>query len=82
MANNDVISSLIVEVNPDFAESAETALNAFSGVEVHERHSDKLVVTIEAESVEASAQMAENFSSIPGVLAVNLIYMNCEGVYE
>ncbi len=82
MAANDVISSLVVEVAPGSADDVAAALEKLSGVEVHETHETRLVVTIEAESVGASSTMAGSFSRIPGVLTVNLVYVNCEGLYD
>ena len=49
-----------------------------AGVEVHERKGYKLVVTIEADTVDASSDTAGSFVGIPGVLGVNLVYCNFE----
>ena len=73
-----VISSLVIETLPDFTESAAEALAAMEGVEVHETNEYKLVVTIEAESTDASHAIASSFIQVEGVIGVNLIYFNFE----
>jgi nitrate reductase NapD len=73
-----VISSLIVEVKPQAAHQAKLALEACPGVEVHEVRGHQIVVTIEADSIEASHARASSFVNLPGVLNVNLVYFNCE----
>ncbi len=76
-----VISSLVVETAPGCAEAAAEALAALSGVEVHERQGHKLVVTIEAPSVQASHERASSFIQVEGVTGVNLVYCNFEDEY-
>lgn len=73
-----VISSLVVEAVPDSVESVAAALAAIEGVEVHEVNGYKIVVTIEAPSTGASHQTSSRFVEIPGVLNVNLVYVNFE----
>lgn len=73
-----VISSLVVEAVPDAVEAVAEALGALEGVEVHEINDYKIVVTVEAASAGASHKMASRFVEIPGVLNVNLIYVNFE----
>ena len=48
------------------------------GVEVHEVNGYKIVVTIEASSTGASHELSSRFIQIPGVLNVNLVYVNFE----
>ena len=76
-----VISSLVVETAPACAEAAAEALAALPGVEVHERQGHKLVVTIEAPSVQASHERASSFIQVEGVTGVNLVYCNFEDEY-
>lgn len=76
-----VISSLVVETVPGCAEAAAKALAALPGVEVHERQGHKLVVTIEAPSVQASHERASSFIQVEGVTGVNLVYCNFEDEY-
>ncbi len=76
-----VISSLVVETAPERAEAVARALAALPGVEVHERQGHKLVVTIEAATVEASHGRASSFIQVEGVTGVSLVYCNFEDEY-
>ncbi len=78
MQDHTVISSLIVRVLPDHGESAAARLASIEGVEVHEKLEGKIVVTIEAPTVDASHDTAASFSEIPGVIGVDLVYVNFE----
>jgi len=73
-----VISSLVVETAPEYTESVAKRLPDFAGVEVHEVNGYKIVVTIEAETVDASHDTANELALVEGVLNVNLIYLNFE----
>ncbi|WP_302963120.1 chaperone NapD [uncultured Adlercreutzia sp.] len=73
-----VISSLIVEARPEAVPAVADALAALEGVEVHEVNGYKIVVTIEAPSTGASHEVSSRMVSIPGVLNVNLVYVNFE----
>ena len=73
-----VISSLVVETLPESTEAAAQELSAIEGVEVHETNGCKIVVTIEAETVDASHSTASSFVNICGVTGVNLVYANFE----
>lgn len=73
-----VISSLVVETEPDHTAAVARALAALDGVEVHEVNGVKVVVTIEATSSSASHAIASSFIGIPGVTNINLIYVNFE----
>ena len=73
-----VISSLVVETTPDATEAAAAALAGFESVEVHEIHGYKVVVTIEAETLDESHDIAAAFIAVPGVTNINLIYVNFE----
>lgn len=74
-----VISSLVVETVPRFAEAVAEHLGALDGVEVHEVRGDgKLVVTIEAETVDGSHSVASSFIGFEGVTGINLVYVNFE----
>ncbi len=73
-----VISSLVVRALPDRIEDAAARLASIEGVEVHETLDSKIVVTIEAPTVDASHSTAASFSEIPGVIGVDLIYVNFE----
>lgn len=73
-----VISSLIVETTPSHTSEVAQALACCDGVEVHEINGCKIIVTIEAQTVEASHDRASSFITYQGVLAVDLIYVNFE----
>ena len=60
-----VISSLVVETMPD-------------RTEVHETNGHKIVVTIEADTVDDSHDIASGFIGIEGVTGINLVYANFE----
>lgn len=72
------ISSLVVETNPEHTASVAESLEALESVEVHEIHQNKVVVTIETATVDASHEIASSFIKYPGVLNVNLVYANFE----
>ena len=48
-----VISSLVVETAPDYTQAVSKKLIEYTGVEVHEINDYKIVITIEAETVDA-----------------------------
>lgn len=73
-----VISSLVVECAADSVDAVAAELACREGVEVHERNGYKLVVSIEAETVDASSNTANAFVTVPGVVGVNLVYCNFE----
>lgn len=73
-----VISSLVVNTVSDSTTKVAQALSVMEGVEVHEVVESKLVVTLESETVDSSADAAAKFQDVPGVLSVNLIYVNFE----
>ena len=73
-----VISSLVVEALPESVEAVSEALGKIEEVQVHEVNDYKIVVTIEAASTTDSHAIASRFIEIPGVLNVNLVYVNFE----
>lgn len=73
-----VISSLVVETAPERTDEVAAALAERDGVEVHEKNGYKLVVTIEAETVDDSHAIASAFINIEGVTGINLVYANFE----
>ncbi len=73
-----VISSLVVECVQGYVDQVKSQLEATDGVEVHEVHDYKLVVTIEAETVDDSHDIANSFVPLTGVIGVNLVYLNWE----
>ena len=73
-----VISSLVVDAVPGTEDAIAQSLAAIDGVEVHNREENRLVVTIEAETVDASHAVASSFIEIDGVMNINLVYANFE----
>lgn len=73
-----VISSLVVDAAPGTEHSITERLFAIDGVEVHSQEENRLVVTIEAETVDASHAIASSFIEIEGVMNINLVYANFE----
>ena len=74
------ISSLIVECAPAACDAVVAELAAREGVEVQgvDVEQGKVVVTIEAEGVNASHDIASDFINIDTVRGVDLIYANFE----
>lgn len=78
----------MIETLPEQVDEVAAALAAIPGVEVHEtleampgtRGSSvgKVVVTIEADTVEASQATANGFVGIDGIIGIDLIYANFE----
>ena len=73
-----VISSLVVETAPEYTGAVAARLPGFDGVEVHEVQGYKIVITIEADTVDASHDTASEIALVEGVLNVNLVYLNFE----
>ena len=73
-----VISSLVVETAPDYTQAVSQKLIEYTGVEVHEINDYKIVITIEAETVDASHDLASEIALLTGVLNVQLVYLNFE----
>ena len=53
-------------------------LPGLPGVEVHGIEGYKIVITIEAETVDESHGIANSIIPITGVIGVNLVYLNFE----
>ncbi|MGJ7921557.1 chaperone NapD [Neobacillus sp. LXY-4] len=74
-----VISGLYVETIPGQAKGVAASLDQIAGVEVHHIQDDyKIVLTIEADTIEKSYKTAESFNKINGILAICLVYTNFE----
>ena len=73
-----VISSLVVETAPDYTDAVAAQLPAVAGVEVHGVEGHKVVITIEADTVDESHGIANDIATWTGVINVNLIYLNFE----
>ena len=73
-----VISSLVLECLPGREEEVARAAASVPGVEVHGVREGKVVITIEAPSVDDSAEIANGLVSADGVIGINLVYVNFE----
>ena len=78
------ISSLVVDALPDSLGQVAEALDAIDGVEVQgtDITTGRIVVTIEAPSIDASHKIASGFIDIPNVFNVNLVYVSVEDELE
>ena len=76
--DHGVISSLVVETAPEYTDAVSKELAGLDGVEVHGVDGYKIVITIEAETVDESHAIASGMINITGVIGVNLIYVNFE----
>ena len=73
-----VISSLVVETAPAYTDAVARELPQRAGVEVHEVNGYKIVITIEADTVDESHDITDAIALMTGVLNVNLVYLNFE----
>lgn len=74
-----VISGIYIETIPGQATIAASALQKIDGVEVHHIEDNfKIILTIEAETINDSYKIAETFKPIDGVLTICLAYSNFE----
>ena len=76
--DHGVISSLVVETAPEYTDAVAERLRDIEGVEVHGVEGYKIVITVEAETVDASHAIASDMIAITGVIGVDLIYVNFE----
>lgn len=73
-----VISSYVIDTVPEKREQVASTISVFEGVEIHGHEKHQLIVTIEADSVDATYALATKLSQVDGVLATNLVYCNFE----
>jgi len=73
-----VISSYVIDTLPKKCAQVTEALSGFEGVEIHGNENHRLIVTIEADSVDATYALATKLSQVDGVLTTNLVYCNFE----
>lgn len=76
--DHGVISSLVIETAPEYTDAVAAKLAELDGVEVHGIDGYKIVITIEAETVDDSHAVASSMINIAGVIGVNLVYVNFE----
>lgn len=74
-----VISGLLIEAETNKATDVAHHLSKIDGVEVHRIVDDfKIVITIEAETVDESYKIADSFNDIENIVTVCLVYSNFE----
>jgi periplasmic nitrate reductase NapD len=75
-----VISGMYIETVVGTAKKVAGQLIKIEGVEVHfiEVESNKVVITLEADTVDRSYKIADTFKQIDGVLSTCLVYSNFE----
>ncbi|CAG9610227.1 chaperone NapD [Pseudoneobacillus rhizosphaerae] len=75
-----VISGMYIETIEGAAVEVAMQLKNLEGVEVHhiEEETNKIVLTLEAHSVDKSYHIADTFKLIEGVLSTCLVYSNFE----
>ncbi|WP_174733110.1 chaperone NapD [Mesobacillus harenae] len=75
-----VISGIYIKTIPGAANLAAEELGQVNGVEVHfiEPSENKIVITLETDTVDRSYRTAEGFKDISGILAICLVYTNFE----
>lgn len=78
------ISSLVIDAMPDSLDEVAQQLAAIEGVEVQgtDEGTGRIVVTLEAPSIDASHSIASGFINIPNVINVNLVYVSVEDELE
>ena len=73
------ISSVLVNARSDLLPQVQENLVALNGVEVHAATEEgRLIVTIEADSDQAVANMFEEINHLPGVLSASMVYHQTE----
>ena len=69
---------MVIETAPEYTDAVAAKLVELDGVEVHGIDGYKIVITIEAETVDDSHAVASSMINITGVIGVNLVYVNFE----
>ncbi|MBK8386617.1 MAG: chaperone NapD [Candidatus Accumulibacter sp.] len=73
------ISSVLVYTRPQDLQLVREQLSALAGVEVHAASENgRLIVIIEADSVQAVADIFAQINQQPGVLAASMVYHQFE----
>ena len=73
-----VISSLVIETTLDYTQQVADELASRQGIEVHGIDGYKIIITIEAPTVDESHAIANAIVPVVGVIGVDLIYLNFE----
>lgn len=74
-----VISGIYVDTVPGRAKDVAENLALLPGVEIHHIHENqRVIMTLEADSLDESYKIADLFKEIAGVLGICLAYTNFE----
>ncbi|MDX8366849.1 chaperone NapD [Cytobacillus sp. IB215665] len=74
-----VISGILIETIIGKATATATELEKITGVEVHHIEAEsKVIITLEANTINDSYETSKLFQGIEGVLTVCLVYTNFE----
>jgi periplasmic nitrate reductase NapD len=68
------ISSALVHVRPGATAEVATRIGALEGADLHFANAGKVIVTLEAASSGAIADLLAEIGRLPGVLAATLVY--------
>lgn len=68
------ISSALVHVHPERTEEIARAVAALDGADVHFAEAGKVIVTLEAATSAATADLLTAIGGLPGVFAATLVY--------
>lgn len=74
-----VISSFLLYTKEDLAEHVATQAEKLHGVEVHHvLDQNKVIITLEADTLDHSYEVAKQFEYIKGILSINLVYYSLD----
>lgn len=73
------ISSLVVDARPDYLAQVRHHLGAIPGVDVHAATPEgKLIVTLEADTNDATTDTFSRIGAVEGVMSVAMVYHQFE----
>ena len=73
-----VISSYLIRAIEEDVPQVIEALKGIAGLEVHDPVGFNIPVSLELPSLDATEKVAKKLKDVPGVLTVNLVYVNFE----
>ncbi|GAX89798.1 chaperone NapD [Effusibacillus lacus] len=73
-----VISGILVLAKQGKTEEVVVSLKEISGVEVHHVEDEKIVITLESETIDSSYEVSEQLEKVDHVAGVYLVYTNFE----
>jgi len=72
------ISSAVIAVKPEHAESVRAVLDGLANVEVHGADRGKIVIVIEGPSTGVLGDTLMRISTLDGVIAANMVFEHVE----